>query len=70
MDVLILGFCFLSGFLEKMLAVCSLLCWLVCSQGMPAGVEDWISGRCGLWLNKSVQLIVYWNTAMSEEKGA
>jgi hypothetical protein len=38
MSVLFLGFCFLSGFWDGMMAVCYLFSWtahLVCSQGIP-----------------------------------
>ena len=42
MGVLFLGFGFLSGFSESLITISFLLCWaawLVCSQGMPAGVK-------------------------------
>lgn len=43
-SVLFIGFCFLSGFSESLMAVCCLFYWpaqLMCSQGMPAGAGGW-----------------------------
>ena len=46
-DVLFLGFCFLSGFFQHAMVLCCLFFWpvqLACSWGMHADVGGWDTG--------------------------
>lgn len=62
MGILLLGFCFPSGFLKNVVAACCLISWpaqLVCSQGMPAGGEGWDTGMS--WEKKGWERRLSWS---------
>lgn len=64
MDVFSLGFCFLSGFPESMMPVCFMFSWsaqLLCSQGLPDGVEGWDNGLVEGELEKNFVVLWGWS---------